>query len=204
MRLAIETSGAALSVALDDGKFLLADRREDIGRGHAERLIPLIAELMAEAGIDRVDEVLACVGPGSFTGIRVGVAAARAFALAWNVPAFGFSGSALVALTAALEDDAPNRVLSVRDAFRGELFVQPFSLDRFEPLAEIEAVAPEEALERARNIGAWAGDVPESECDLWSEPCGINAAGAFLLPEPFRRLPLTPLYIRAPDAKPIA
>ena len=201
----IETSGSNLSIALEDGRRHVGGCDENIGRGHAERLIPLIAELLSRAGVSRVDEISVCVGPGSFTGIRVGVSAARALALAWNVPVFGFTASAMIAMSAQMEEDAPPRVLTVLDAFRGELFVQPFALDPMEALGEIEAVAPAEALRRARKIGAWAGDVPNDDrSELWAEPCRITAAGAALLPERFRRLAPTPLYIRAPDAKPQA
>ena len=75
MILVIDTATAACSVALLDGDRVFAERHEVVGRGHAERLVPMIAEL-PDGG--RAEAILVDVGPGSFTGIRVGLAAARA------------------------------------------------------------------------------------------------------------------------------
>src|SRR5437868_6719428 len=98
--LVIETATAACSVALLDGKQVAAARHELVGRGHAERLVPMIGEVLAEAGCARAALIQVDCGPGSFTGIRVGLAAARALALAWGVPVAGYSAMALIAATA--------------------------------------------------------------------------------------------------------
>ena len=98
--LVIETATAACSVALLDGDRILAARHELVGRGHAERLVPMVGEVLAEAGQNRADLIQVDCGPGSFTGIRVGIAAARGLALAWGVPVSGFSALALIAATA--------------------------------------------------------------------------------------------------------
>jgi tRNA threonylcarbamoyladenosine biosynthesis protein TsaB len=95
--LAIETATEACSVALFENGALLAHVHELVGRGHAERLIPMIAEL-PERG--RAERVLVDCGPGSFTGVRVGLAAARAFGLAWGAEVVGYSSLALIAATA--------------------------------------------------------------------------------------------------------
>ena len=80
MILAIDTSTAACSAALFDGDGIcLARRDEMIGRGHSERLVPLLDEML---GGRRADSILVGVGPGSFTGIRVGLAAAQGLAIA--------------------------------------------------------------------------------------------------------------------------
>ncbi len=88
--LAIETSAAQCAVAVVSGGAVFA-RAEAMERGHAERLMPMIAEVMAEAGIgwEAIETVAVCTGPGSFTGIRVGVAAARGIALGRGIPAVG-------------------------------------------------------------------------------------------------------------------
>ena len=75
--LVIETATAACSVALLDGDRVVAARHELVGRGHAERLVPMIGEVLAEAGQNRADLIQVDCGPGSFTGLRVGISAAR-------------------------------------------------------------------------------------------------------------------------------
>ena len=97
--LVIETSTAACSVALIEGGAVIASAHEVVGRGHAERLIPMIAEL-PEGG--RADRILVDCGPGSFTGVRVGIAAARGLGFAWGAPVHGFSALPLVAAAAFL------------------------------------------------------------------------------------------------------
>src|SRR5436305_7492264 len=95
MILAFDTSSAACTAALfDDAGACIATADELIGRGHAERLVPMIAELMAES---RADHILVGVGPGSFTGIRVAIAAAHGLAIGWNAKLEGFSSLGLIA-----------------------------------------------------------------------------------------------------------
>ena len=196
--LVIETATAACSVALLDGDRVLAARHELVGRGHAERLVPMIGEVLADAGQRRADLIQVDCGPGSFTGIRVGLAAARALALVWGVPVAGFSAPALIAVTA--EEDVGVAIAGGH----GELFVQRFahapfavaSVLRSLPPADAAAAMPEElvlgsgaaALVTARGRGRAVEQYP-------------NAADARLLPPALTALPPTPLYGRAPDAK---
>jgi tRNA threonylcarbamoyl adenosine modification protein YeaZ len=200
MLLAIETGFGACSVALLDGDTVVAARHELIGRGHDARLVPLVGEVLAEAG-RAPDQVLVDVGPGSFTGIRVGIAAARAFGLAWRVPVRGFSSTALVAATALTRTDR-GKLSAVLDGGRGELFVESF--EGLQSLGPVEALRPAEAA--ARDLGALAGAgaprlaplLPDSEIVSAELP---NAAAVCLLPPAMRNLPLHPLYVRPPDAK---
>ena len=89
MRLVIDSATAACSAALigSDGA-LIGERHELVGRGHAERLVPMIADLIAGR---RPSAILVDCGPGSFTGVRVGLAAAHGLAIGWRVPLAGFS-----------------------------------------------------------------------------------------------------------------
>src|SRR3546814_9990139 len=97
MLLVIESATAACAVALIDGERLVGERHEVVGRGHAERLIPMIEEML---GGRRPRGILVDCGPGSFTGVRVGLAAAHGLAIGWGIPLAGYSSLALIAATA--------------------------------------------------------------------------------------------------------
>ena len=114
--LALSTSSPALSIALVDGPRLIARRHELIGRGHAEALVPAIADLLAGS---RPDAIIVDIGPGSYTGIRIGIAAARALGVAWGVPVHGASALSLVAAQALAADPALAAVFALIDAGRG-------------------------------------------------------------------------------------
>ena len=196
--LVIETATAACSVALLDGGQVAAARHELVGRGHAERLVPMIGEVLAQAGCTRAALIQVDCGPGSFTGIRVGLAAARALALAWGVPVAGYSAMALIAATA--EEDVGVAIAGGH----GELFVQRFARAPLTPADSLRSLTPAaaaaeigddlivgsgaEALVAARGWGRAAEAFPD-------------AADARLLPAALTALPPSPLYGRAPDAK---
>ena len=120
--LAIETATEACSVALFRSEKPTERRYEVVGRGHAERLVPMIAAL-PDGG--RADRVLVDVGPGSFTGIRVGIAAARALAFGWGATVAGYGAPSLVAVAALAADPRPLAV--VMEGGHGEVFMQGFT-----------------------------------------------------------------------------
>ncbi|MDH2443942.1 tRNA (adenosine(37)-N6)-threonylcarbamoyltransferase complex dimerization subunit type 1 TsaB [Amnibacterium sp. CER49] len=125
MILAVDTSGATgVAVVGDDGS-VVAERVSDDPRGHAETIGPLLAEVLAAAA-GRIDAVAYGVGPGPFTGLRVGMAAARAAALALGVPELPVLSHDAIAL-AAIEDGAPGRFAVVTDAKRREHHVTVYS-----------------------------------------------------------------------------
>ena len=95
--LAIDCVGTGCSVALFDDRAVLAHEHLDIGRGHAERLVPLIATLPDKG---RADCIAVNVGPGSFTGVRIGLSVARALGLAWGAEVLGYSALDLTAAVA--------------------------------------------------------------------------------------------------------
>jgi tRNA threonylcarbamoyl adenosine modification protein YeaZ len=206
--LVIETATTACSVALIDSGRVVAHAHEIVGRGHAERLIPMIAAL-PEGG--RADHVLVDVGPGSFTGVRVGIAAARGLALGWGVSVSGYSSLPLVA--AAAFRDRPNThpdtynpdIAVVMEGGHGEVFMQAFSAD-LSPHADLASLKPEAArvavgsFPPVGNGLRWLGD--PSEPDSGVTETLPDAADAILLPAALTALPARPIYGRAPDAKP--
>jgi tRNA threonylcarbamoyladenosine biosynthesis protein TsaB len=121
--LAFDTSAAhcAAALLLADGRCLL--RLEHMAKGQAERLLPLLEELLAEAGIGWPDVTAMGVGtgPGNFTGVRISVAAARGLALSLGVPAVG------VTRFEALAHGLPRPLTVVEDARRGEVYLQHFA-----------------------------------------------------------------------------
>lgn len=199
--LVIDSASEACSVALLEDGAVVDHRHEVIGRGHAERLVPLIAELV-DGG--RADVVIAGCGPGSFAGVRIGVAAARALALGWHVPVQGFSTLALVAAGAADEIAAAGGALVVMEGGHGQWFVQPFAAD-LSPRGELRSLVPDDA------IGISDDLVVGNRADAFVTRRGSGRALP-ALPDAraFLRLPAsalidqpTPIYGRAPDAKPM-
>ncbi len=200
--LVIDSASEACSVALLENGAVVDHRHEVIGRGHAERLVPLIAELV-DGG--RADVIIAGCGPGSFAGVRIGVAAARALALGWQVPVHGFSTLALVAAGAADDIAAAGGALVVMEGGHGQWFVQPFAAD-LSPRADIRSLLPDDAVliadalvvgNRAepfvarRGRGCALATLPDARAFLRLPP-------AALIDQP------SPIYGRAPDAKPMA
>jgi tRNA threonylcarbamoyl adenosine modification protein YeaZ len=195
--LVIETATAACSVALIDDGDLLDQRHEIVGRGHAERLLPLVDDLLRGR---RPGSILVDVGPGSFTGVRVGLAAAQGLRIGWGVPLHGFSSTALLAVQAGRREAA----VAIAGG-HGQLFVQSFGHDPLVPLDPLRSLPPEEAAAVIRTglvLGSGAAALVAARG--WGEAAEAlpRAADARFLPEPLRTLPPRPIYGRAPDAKP--
>lgn len=129
MILTIDTSGPECAAGIYDAAkgLVVASKSETLGKGHAERLMPMIDEVLRDAGLSLKDmtRIGVTVGPGSFTGIRVGVAAARGFALSLGIPAIGVTTLQVVA-EQVLEIDPPAPVVAAIDAGRAEIFAQAF------------------------------------------------------------------------------
>jgi tRNA threonylcarbamoyl adenosine modification protein YeaZ len=199
MILAIDTATAACTAALFDGSgACLARRDEVIGRGHAERLVPMLAELLDGRKAERV---LVGVGPGSFTGIRVAVAAAHGLAIGWDAELAGFSSLALLALAAKL--DGP--VAAAMRGGHGELFVQQFDraaeLKATSELLNLAPAAAAEAISAAVVVGSGAGDLVSARGHGTAIDVSPHAADVLALPPALRSLAARPLYARAPDAR---
>jgi tRNA threonylcarbamoyl adenosine modification protein YeaZ len=202
--LVIETATAACSVALIEGGVVVARAHEVVGRGHAERLVPMIAEL---PGGGRAESILVDVGPGSFTGIRVGIAAARGLGLGWSIPVHGYSSLALIASAAFAYDPGLSDLAVILEGGHGEVFMQPFSAEPFAATADLASLTPVDALARLNGrmaIGNGVRFLAPLDPDIGARDVLPDAASAILLPPAFATLPPRPIYGRTPDAKPMA
>lgn len=127
--LLLDTTLTRCTVAIAaDGRILAAGPADAGGRGHAEHLLPAIEAVRREAGLALADlgGLIACTGPGSFTGIRTGLSVARGLSLALGIPLWGVPTTAALALPAALPGRA---TVAVIDAYRGEVYLQAFAAD---------------------------------------------------------------------------
>jgi len=218
--LGIDTALGACSAALIRDGEVLARRFESMERGHAERLFPMLGEIFDEAGVDwpDMDRIVVTVGPGSFTGTRVGLAAARAIGLAAGCPVTGVT--TLEVVRAGAPGETANGLVAVLfDARRGGLYGQLFENDGT-PLTEPFVSAPEDlagrfemVAESARPLSVIGTGVGLALTALAAWPGGVTPAEGNPLPDASvaARLgaerdtdaaPPAPLYLRPPDAVP--
>lgn len=202
--LAIETASEACSIALFEGDALIACDHRTIGRGHAEALVPMIAALPDKG---RADRILVSLGPGSFTGVRIGLATARALGFAWEADVLGYPTLALVAAMAQSKHPAPAVTVSMNGG-HGEWFVANFGADGL-PVDETGSLAP--IAVRARPCPAVvAGNRAENHAALFAEQAVAvlnllpNASAVTLLNPAVLTRNLAPIYGRGPDATPLA
>jgi tRNA threonylcarbamoyladenosine biosynthesis protein TsaB len=206
--LALDTCLSACQAAVwEDGR-TLASVSEPMARGHQERLAPMIAEAVAAAGLAfaALDRIGVTVGPGSFTGLRVGLAFAKGLALALDAPCVG------VGALEALAEAGPGLCVACIDARRGQVYLQAFADGRAVMAPDVLAVE----IAAARLAELWsggpvvlsgsgapllAGVLPAAriEADALPDPLKIAKIAAAARP-PFA--PPRPLYLRAPDARP--
>jgi tRNA threonylcarbamoyladenosine biosynthesis protein TsaB len=209
--LALDTAGVDCAASVyDSGRnTVLGEASDMIGKGHAEHLMGIVDRALDQAGVElsAVERIAVTVGPGSFTGIRVGVAAARGFALSLGVDAVGISTLAVMA-EAERERSPGKPVLAAMDAKRNEIYLQAFGADGA-PLDEARAVTVEEAQAFAASFdGAITGSAtsllrPDTTGEHANHfPISIVARLAAAA-DPSSGKP-KPLYLRGPDAKPQA
>jgi tRNA threonylcarbamoyladenosine biosynthesis protein TsaB len=185
--------------------------------GHAERLIPMIGDVMREAqtSFEQIDKIAVTTGPGTFTGTRIGIAAARALALAMGAKTVGVSSLAVMAEAARGEVGAGTLAVAV-DARRGEVYVQLFGAGRGADAVTLPQVLP---LDVAAKIGGdgpitfvGSGAAAVAEIAMRDSRDAIATLGDLVpdavalahlaAPLPGSDAPLSPLYLRPPDAKP--
>ena len=208
--LVIDTALGACTVAVFDGARPLAVHSETMSKGHAEKIAGLVRDVVAEAddalgGFEALERIGVTVGPGSFTGLRVGLAFAQGLGAALNVPVVGVSTLAALARAA---DGGRGRTAAVIDARRGQVYLQAFNDGVAE--ADAEALGLEAATARVADqalmlAGSGAPLLVEdgavSAADLILNPTPEALAALTLAADPATATP-TPLYLRAPDAVP--
>lgn len=201
MILALDTSTAACTAALfaaDGSVFARAD--EIVERGHAERLAPLIAEML---GGHVPASILVGVGPGSFTGLRIGIACAHGMAVGWDIPIHGMDSLALLA--AGAPGDGP--VAVAVNGGHGEIFVAQYARPRFVSVGETDNLRPDAAATRYDAplvVGSGAAALIAARGSGEAIDLLPSAANALALPIALRSLAPSPIYARPPDAIPAA
>ncbi|WP_310618390.1 tRNA (adenosine(37)-N6)-threonylcarbamoyltransferase complex dimerization subunit type 1 TsaB [Flexibacterium corallicola] len=214
--LAIDTSLSACSAAVAElgrTKENLFIQTEEIGRGHAEKIMGMVDGVMAESskGFSDLDRIVVNVGPGSFTGLRVGLSIARGFGLVSGKPVVGVTTLECIASEILATRSCSGDLLVVLDARRDEVYCQQFKRDG-SPADEARVSTLQELAKTLGSDTYLAGSAAEAlghEAGLPSERilgqntvasieyiarCGFKA-------DPEERPPV-PLYLRKPDAKP--
>jgi tRNA threonylcarbamoyladenosine biosynthesis protein TsaB len=221
--LGFDTATSACSAAVWENGRIAARRFEPMSRGQSERLMPMVREVLSEAGADFPDLDLLAVttGPGAFTGLRIGLAAARGMALAGDLACFGVTTLDAVAAGVSETERQKANVLVVLDSKRAEVYAQAFRSD-LRPLSEAQALMPadlaalmangEGDADRVLVAGDGAGQVIQALKDKGIEAVLSTAPGvpdaatvAAIAAERWSSdqpaEPLRPLYLRPPDAK---
>ena len=189
--LGLDTTGAHCSACLINDQTVLAHSSEKIGRGHAERLAPMVADLFKAATIspDQIDRVAVCVGPGSFTGLRVALSFAKGFALPRGLPIVGLDA---LAVTFLMQGSSSERAIIYQDVKRGQIISQTYEVDKPLPTSGPDLGTMEELRRKAA-----AMTLPLIEADVVDVRVMAKAAAALDAAD----YPADPLYARPPDAK---
>jgi len=214
--LAIDTSCGAVSacIAESGAAAALAAETLPMERGHAEALAPMLQRLIAgvEGGFSSLDRIAATVGPGSFTGIRIGLATARAIGLGLSVPVVGVSSLAAF-IGPLLADPQPGILAAAIDARHGKLYLQLFEANG-RPLLPARLAPARDAIRligagpvRLAGSGAPLLAAEAQRIGLAAEIAGpidypdiVSVARLGLVADPGQSPP-RPLYLKAPDAQ---
>ncbi|WP_169543551.1 tRNA (adenosine(37)-N6)-threonylcarbamoyltransferase complex dimerization subunit type 1 TsaB [Sneathiella aquimaris] len=220
--LALDTALNACSVALMENTEILLERSEPRARGHAEKLLPMVRDMMTECQIDfaQLNGIAVSVGPGTFTGLRIGLSAARGMALAAGIPALGITTLEALAASVSADQHQTRPVTIAIDARRQEVYLQSFDPQTLAtspvPLAPARAVPIKNVTDFLPKepfvlLGSGAGLLQEAGMlralsfeilDLPENPAA-SRLGRIAALRGFETAtePPAPLYLRSPDAK---
>lgn len=221
--LALDTALGACSIAVMDDSSLLAHFSEERARGHAETLLPSLKNLLKEIQIsfDDLDLIAVSVGPGTFTGLRIGLSAARGIALASSTPCIGVTTLESLAASVSREISKTRSIVVATDARRKEVYLQTFIYNDMEqhpvptqearsvPIDEVKKYLPASScviLGSGAGLLLNAGQIDTNRCEILALDPNPNAriiaslARAKGIPEPGSPPP-APVYLRSPDAK---
>ncbi|MBL4740534.1 MAG: tRNA (adenosine(37)-N6)-threonylcarbamoyltransferase complex dimerization subunit type 1 TsaB [Sneathiella sp.] len=221
--LALDTALNACSVAISEEGTIRAFCHEERSRGHAETLLPLIKTLMAEAQItfDDLDLIAVSVGPGTFTGLRIGLSAARGLSLASGTPCIGVTTLEALAASVKPEIAMGRPIVATADARRKEIYMQSFTYQEKDifpsQLIKAEAVPIESAgqvlpqdpfvvLGSGAQLLMDAGKIQPETCEILDLDSNPDARLIAAIAEkrglpPKGTPPPAPVYLRKPDAK---
>ena len=215
--LAIDTAlDACAAAVLDTNASVIAQESQAMKRGHAEALMPLIARVMKASGVGfaALDRIAVTTGPGSFTGLRVGLSAARGMALAAGKPVVGVTTLTAFAAPIVSESNEPHPVVAAIDARHDHVYFQTVDGDggslvkpQVAPISEALKASRFGAIHLVGNAARiladrWPADAaPPIKVDQQAAPdiAWVAWLGAAVAPE---SSPARPYYLRAPDAKP--
>ena len=189
--LGLDTTGANCSACLVQDDQVLGHMSERIGRGHAERLAPMVAALFTDCDVrpDQVERVAVCTGPGSFTGLRVALSFAKGFALPRKLPVIGINALSVTYLMNPSKDDIG--ALVFQDVKRNQFMFSHYESQNA-ALNQVPDVGSLDDLRKAQHISDRCLEVDDVDVIV------MALAAVHFDPSAF---PADPLYARAPDAK---
>lgn len=212
--LTMDTSGAACQAVVSTGEDVVCARSVPMGRGHGEVLVPMVEEVLQGAGIDyeRLERIGVTVGPGSFTGLRVGLAAARGFAATLNIAVVGIGTLEALALTDWLESSVKSERAVALDARNGLVYGQRFNADGapMEPASVMADIVFAASLLPGMRIVGPAQSIIAALARSANKPTTLGTQVGFASPAALAQLAMhgdpsekpKPLYLKSADAIP--
>ncbi|MDD7909670.1 MULTISPECIES: tRNA (adenosine(37)-N6)-threonylcarbamoyltransferase complex dimerization subunit type 1 TsaB [Pseudovibrio] len=214
--LAIDTalsSCAAAVLTVENGEETIVAQSEDLGRGHAERIMSMVSGVMAESSttFNALDRIVVNVGPGSFTGLRIGLSISRGFGLVLGKPVVPVTTLSAIAAEVLVQPSNDRPLLVALDARRDEVYCQTFTAQA-EPLGEAKVSTVKDLAHDLPANALLAGSAAlavAKAAGVDSEAVRSEAAYASIefvarlgLNAPVPQKAPMPLYLRPPDAKP--